>query len=100
MEKLVKYKEEKLEIEQQLTGRFLAVLNAKKEHIQQLEERLQGMVIVLLQHKKLANLMSGMMVICMIKRAISSFIVSFPFSSVILYKMCLFLMEFYHFHRM
>lgn len=40
MEKLVQYKAEKLEMEQQLTGRFLAVLNAKKEYIQQLEERL------------------------------------------------------------
>lgn len=46
MEKLVQYKAEKLEMEQQLTGRFLAVLNAKKEYIQQLEERLHGMVIV------------------------------------------------------
>lgn len=42
MEKLVKYKEEKLEMERQLTGQFLAVLNAKKEHIQQLEDRLQA----------------------------------------------------------
>lgn len=54
MEKLVQYKVEKLEMEKQLTGEFLAVLNAKKEHIQQLEERLHGMVIVVSQHKKLA----------------------------------------------
>ena len=46
MEKLVQYKVEKLEMEKQLTSQFLAVLNAKKEYIQQLEERLNGMVIV------------------------------------------------------
>jgi len=40
MEKLVQYKTEKLEMEKQLSGQFLAVLNAKKEYIQQLEERL------------------------------------------------------------
>jgi hypothetical protein len=52
MEKLVQYKAEKLEMERQLTGQFLAVLNAKKEYIQQLEERLNGMVIVVSQNKK------------------------------------------------
>lgn len=40
MEKLVEYKKQKLEMEHQLYGRFLAVLNSKKEYIQQLEERL------------------------------------------------------------
>lgn len=48
MERLVKYKQEKLEMEQQLTGRFLAVLNAKKEYIQQLEDRLQGTVMLVI----------------------------------------------------
>ena len=54
MEKLVQYKAEKLEMEQRLTGQFLAVLNAKKEYIWKLEERFHGMVFVVLQHKKLA----------------------------------------------
>ncbi|PNF36436.1 hypothetical protein B7P43_G15890 [Cryptotermes secundus] len=40
MEKLVEYKKQKLEMEHQLFGRFLVVLNSKKEYIQQLEDRL------------------------------------------------------------
>jgi hypothetical protein len=42
MEKLVEYKKQKMEMERQLLGRFQAVLNSKKEYIQQLEDRLLG----------------------------------------------------------
>jgi hypothetical protein len=42
MEKLVEYKKQKLEMERQLLSRFQAVLNSKKEYIQQLEQRLLG----------------------------------------------------------
>jgi hypothetical protein len=45
MEKLVEYKKQKLEMERQLFGQFVAVLNSKKEYIQQLEEGLPGMII-------------------------------------------------------
>jgi hypothetical protein len=58
MEKLVEYKKQKLEMEHQLYGRFLAVLNGKKEHIQQLEDGLYGKIITLLilQHKHLVKI--------------------------------------------
>jgi hypothetical protein len=46
MEKLVEYKKQKLEMEHQLFGQFLAVLNSKKEYIQQLEDRLLGTIIM------------------------------------------------------
>jgi hypothetical protein len=47
MEKLVEYKKQKLEMEHQLFGRFLAVLNSKKDYIQQLEDRHLGTNITL-----------------------------------------------------
>jgi hypothetical protein len=44
MKQLVEYKKQKLEMERHLFGQFLAVLNSKKEYIQQLENRLPGMI--------------------------------------------------------
>jgi hypothetical protein len=44
MKKLVEYKKQKLEMERELFGRFTVVLNSKKEYIQQLEDRLAGII--------------------------------------------------------
>jgi hypothetical protein len=58
MEKLVEYKKQKLEMEHQLYGRFLEVLNSKKKYIQLLEDRLFGTIITLLilQNKHLVKI--------------------------------------------